>query len=86
MIGDRAFDADRLPDKVEGCGTEAANPAKRNRTDPRVHDWEMYRWRHQIENPFAKLKECRAIETRYDKTDESFAAAILLRASVVAAK
>jgi transposase len=36
----------------------------------------MYRWRHLIENYFAKLKEFRAIATRYDKTDTSYRAAI----------
>ncbi len=41
----------------------------------------MYRWRHQIENVFAKIKEFRAIATRCDKTDESFAAAIYLVAA-----
>ena len=45
----------------------------------------MYKWRHQIENFFAKIKEFRAIATRYDKTDKSFAAAIHLVSGVVAA-
>ncbi|MBV1800647.1 transposase [Siccirubricoccus sp. G192] len=31
-------------------------------------------WRHLIENTFAKLKEFRAVATRYDKTDTSYAA------------
>ena len=46
----------------------------------------MYGWRHLVENFFAKIKEFRAIATRYDKTDESFAAGIHLVAGVVAAK
>ncbi len=41
----------------------------------------MYRWRHLIENAFAKLKEFRAIATRYDKTDTSFRASISLAAA-----
>ena len=45
-----------------------------------------YGWRHLVENFFAKIKEFRAIATRYDKTDESFAAGIHLVAGVVAAK
>jgi transposase len=46
----------------------------------------MYRWRHLIENTFAKLKEFRAVATRYDKTDASYAAAIHLAASVIASR
>jgi transposase len=44
----------------------------------------MYKWRHLIENCFQRLKEFRRIATRYDKTDQSFAAAIHLAASCLA--
>ena len=85
FVGDKAFDADWLLDDLEGRGAEAVIPARKNRTDTRDHDREMYKWRHQIENLFARLKEFRAVATRYDKTDASFAAAIHLVAGVVAA-
>ena len=49
-------------------------------------DRDMYRWRHLVENAFAKLKEFRAIATRYDKTDVSFAAGIHLAAAIIAAR
>ena len=45
----------------------------------------MYGWRHLVENFFAKTRKFRAIATRCDKTDESFAAGIHLVAGVVAA-
>ena len=43
------------------------------------------RWRHQIENFFARIKEFQAVATRYDKTEESFTAGIHLVAGVIAA-
>ena len=46
----------------------------------------MYKWRHLVENFFCNLKEFRRIATRYDKTDESFAAMILLAGSYLALK
>ena len=79
LVGDKASDADWL------LGAEAVIPSRRNRTLPRYHDRKMYQWRHRIESFFASLKEFRPVVTRYDKTDESFAAAIHLVASVVAA-
>ncbi len=85
QIGDKAFDATWLLGKVEARGAEAVIPSRRNRTEPRDHDREMYRWRHQIENFYARIKELRAVATRYDKTDDSVAAAIQLVAGVVAA-
>ena len=46
----------------------------------------MYRWRHLIENHFAKLKEFRAVATRYDKTDTGFRATINLAAAIIASR
>jgi transposase len=46
----------------------------------------MYRWRHLIENCFAKLKEFRAVATRCDKTDGSFRATINLAAAIIASR
>ncbi len=86
FVGDKAFDAAWLLDDLEGRGAEAVIPPRRNRTEPREHDRDMYGWRHLVENFFAKIKEFRAIVTRYDKTDASFAAGIHLVAGVVAAK
>ena len=74
----------RLGD-IEARGAEAVIPSRRNRMAPQEHDREMYKWRHQIKSFFARIKEFRAVATRYDKTDESFAAAIHLVAGVVTA-
>ncbi len=85
LIGDRAFDAGWLIEAIGESGAMAVIPARRHRTVPRHHDREMYKWRHRIENFFARIKEFRAIATRYDKTEASFAAAIHLVSGVVAA-
>jgi len=43
---------------------------------PRQFDRELYKAHHLIENFFCKLKQFRAIATRYDKTARNFLAAI----------
>jgi transposase len=43
----------------------------------------LYQARHLIENFFAKLKQFRAIATRYDKCATNFLAAIYLAASII---
>jgi transposase len=58
-------------------------PPKSNRRSPRTYDRDLYKARHLIENFFARLKQFRAIATRYDKTARNFLAAIYLAASVV---
>jgi len=57
--------------------------ADRNRKDPRQYDKELYRSRHLIENFFRKLKQFRAISTRYDKTARNFLAAVYLAALAI---
>jgi transposase len=49
-------------------------------------NFEMYKWRHLVENFFCKIKEFRRIATRYDKTDTSFSAFIQLVGSVLATR
>ena len=56
---------------------------KANRKVPRKFDRHLYKARHLIENFFARLKQYRAIATRYDKTARNFLAAVHLAASVV---
>ena len=58
-------------------------PQKSGRKIKRGFDKELYEARHLIENFFAKLKQYRAIATRYDKTKRNFLAAIHLAAAVI---
>jgi transposase len=86
LLGDKAFDADWLRAELDDRGAAAVIPPKANRKARLDYDKAMYRWRHLIENYFAKLKEFRGIATRYDKTDTSFRANICLAAAVIAAR
>jgi transposase len=86
LLGDKAFDADWLRAELDDRGAAAVIPPKANRKARLDDDKAMYRWRHLIENYFAKLKEFRGIATRYDKTDTSFRANICLTAAVIAAR
>ena len=86
LLGDKAFDADWLRAELDDRGAAAVIPPTANRKARLDYDKAMYRWRHLIENYFAKLKEFRGIATRYDKTDTSFRANICLTAAVIAAR
>ncbi len=86
LLGDKAFDADWLRADLDRRGAAAVIPPKANRKAAIDFDRDMYRWRHLIENTFAKLKEFRAVATRYDKTDASYAATIHLAAAIIAAR
>ena len=84
FLADRAYDAqERVIDKLHAQGCEAVIPSKSNRNEPRDYDRYLYQARHLIENFFAKLKQYRAIATRYDKTAINFLGSIHLAASVI---
>lgn len=78
LLGDKAFDVDWIRADLDARGAAAVIPPKASRKGRFDFDRDMYRWRHLIENTFAKLKEFRAVATRYDKTDTSYAATIYL--------
>jgi transposase len=84
LIGDKAFDADaRVIEPLTALGKTAVIPSKANRKSPRPYDKHLYKERHLIETFFAKLKQFRAIATRYDKTARNFLAAVYLAASAI---
>ena len=83
LLADKAFDADeRVIEPLLAAGKTFVIPPKSNRKTPRDFDKEMYKARHLIENFFCKLKQFRAIATRYDKTARNFLAGIQLAATV----
>jgi len=84
LIADKAFDADdRVIAPLAAAGKTAVIPPRANRSSLRDFDRQLYAVRHLIENFFAKIKQFRAIATRYDKTARNFLAAVHLAASVV---
>lgn len=84
LIADKAFDADiRVIEPLAAAGKTAVIPPKTTRRAPRSVDRHLYKARHLIENFFAKLKQFRAIATRYDKTARNFLAAIHLAAAAI---
>ena len=91
-LADKAFDADeRVLEPLAQAGKAAVSgeplgstiPPKANRRVKRDYDRYVYKERHLIENFFAKLKQFRAIATRYDKTARNFLGAVHLAATAI---
>ena len=84
LLADKAYDAkERVIDKLNEKDITPAIPSNSNKKEQREYDKHLYKERHLIENFFQKLKQYRAIATRYDKTAINFLGAIYLAASVV---
>jgi transposase len=86
LIADTAFDANAIIADLDARGAKVVISQHSRRTSPRPIDKEMYKWRHLIENFFAKLKEFKRIAMRADKTDHSFTAMIHIAAAVIASR
>ena len=84
LLADKAYDAqERVIERLEQAEVTVVIPPKAHRLQPRPYDTHLYQARHLIENFFAKLKQYRALATRYDKRAVSFLGAIYLAASVI---
>jgi transposase len=84
LIADKAFDADqRVRQPLAVAAKSAVIPPRDHRRTAPGFDPQLYKTRHLIENFFCKLKQFRAIATRYDKTARNFLAAIPLAAAII---
>jgi transposase len=68
LVGDKAFDGDRLRERCPERDVNPNIPLKANR-DPQRWAWgrEGYRERNRVERLFGKAKQSRRIATRYEK-------------------
>lgn len=64
------------------AGKRVVIPPRHDRRVNRPCDMNLYKVRHLIENFFARLKQYRAIATRYDKIARNFLGAVHLACAV----
>ena len=83
LIGDKGYDADHLRALLDSRGTIAVIPNKSNRKRRFPFDPERYKWRNRIERTNCRLKDFRAIATRYDKLARNFLAGLCLVTAVI---
>ena len=78
LIGDKGYDANHLRALLDRRGTIAVIPNKSNRKRLFPFDPARYKWRNVIERTNCRLKDFRAIATRYDKLARNFLAGLCL--------
>ncbi len=84
LIADKGYDADqRVRAVLAKAGKTTVIPPRRNRKRPASYDKELYKKRHRIENFFSRLKDFRAIATRYEKSARNFLAGVYLAAAII---
>ena len=78
FLADKGYDSDALVATLKERGITPVIPSKANRKAPRQTDFALYRERNLVERFFCKIKQYRAISTRYDKLATTFIAAVAL--------
>jgi transposase len=77
LLADRGYDADQLREAVAMQGAIAnIRPMPNRKRIPRLTN--LYRLRNHAEQFFSKIKQFRAVATRYDKRDDTFPASVQL--------
>lgn len=83
VMGDAAYDSDRLRADIAAKGAEAVIPNTPSRARKYPLDEHLYAQRHLIECCFSKLKQFRRVATRFEKTARNYFAIVTLAAIVL---
>ena len=80
LCADRAYDTDALRAELAAAPVpkEAVIPPRANRRVQYAYDKEGYRQRNRVERLVGRLKQFRAVATRYDKLDGMFGGLVVL--------
>ena len=78
LLADKGYDANSLRKHQRERAIVPVIPGRSNRKRPIRYDTMRYKSRHLIENAFCRLKDFRAVATRYDKLARNFLSAVVL--------
>jgi transposase len=81
IVADRGYASHAFRDLVWRLGARPAVPAKRREAAVACPPW-IYQNRNRVERLWARLKEWRAVATRYEKTARSFMGVLCMAATM----
>lgn len=81
VVADRGYTSHRFREHIWDLGARPAIPPQRHEAPVACPNW-IYRNRHRVENLWARLKERRAVATRYEKTASSFMGVLCIAAAL----
>lgn len=73
VVADKGYDSEKLRTFVKAGDSIPVIPRRKNNKSGNDDvDWCLYKYRHLVENAFARIKHFRAIATRYDKLERNY--------------
>jgi transposase len=80
----KGYDSEKLRQQIEEQGAMAVIPRKRNSIKGNADlDRGLYKNRHLVENVFARLKQYRAVATRFDKLRRNYDSVVALACAIL---
>jgi transposase len=81
VVGDRGYSSHAFREQIWNLGARPTIPPKRNEAPVACPDW-IYNNRNRVERLWGRLKEWRAVATRYEKTAASYLGVLHLAATL----
>jgi transposase len=79
VIADKGYDSETLREQITSKGSRVVIPRKRNSKKGNDDlDRGLYRYRHLVENAFARLKQFRGLATRFDKLKRNYESVVAM--------
>jgi transposase len=83
-VADKGYDSEEIRNQIRDKSSTPIIPRKKSsKTGNADVDWGLYKYRHLVENIFARLKHFRAIATRYDKLKRNYASMLAMACSYI---
>ena len=83
ILGDKAYGTREIRDYILRNGATYCIPPKSNAKEPWVYDAQLYKNRNVVERFFNRIKQFRAVATRYDKLAKRYFSFVLLAAIMI---
>lgn len=79
VIADKGYDSEALRNRIAEKGSTSVIPRRsHSKVGNDDMDWCLYKYRHLVENAFARLKHFRSVATRYDKLKRNYRSLVAL--------
>ena len=84
IVADKGYDSEAIREKIRQTGAVPMIPRRSNNKQGNDDmDWCLYKYRHLVENVFARIKHYRAIATRYDKLKRNYKSTVALACCMI---
>lgn len=84
IIADKGYDSEHIREVIDAQGAKSVIPRRRNSIKGNADlDRSLYRHRHLVENAFARLKQYRAVASRFDKLKRNYESVVAMACVII---